>query len=274
MAYSDPYTLRAKQARLDNLNNLSHKEIELKVKNHIDRFPNGTFSKQEIIQTMQVLVSTATKGRDLNFNNILSRDVFLNFVNFVKFVKSFLSKEPSRQSIHEKEAERFLRMSFCNVIRLPRTGQGALYLYENNGNIKVVDGKYVKNNKIKSGLSKSIDFSFDHLDVSYYALHKYTKEGGGNQDNQLMDAENFMCKANRIKNYECRFVAILDGEYYQDKIPDLREKYPNVCISDIEPLKSELDKYCQNSGSQNKSLSAAELLFDEYYKGAMTKKSS
>ncbi len=124
----------------------------------------------------------------------------------------FFAKSPAKQSIHQKLASDYIQkiVGVKNFEQLPSAGKNALYIHGGN----LLFGKQL--NTRKKG--KSIDFEWEFLGKKgkqkCYASHKYTKEGGGAQDNQFKDLQDY---ANSVKDYRngAFFFIIADGEYYQ-----------------------------------------------------------
>ena len=71
--------------------------------------------------------------------------------------------------------------------------------------------------------SKSIDFQWRTGAVTCYAAQKYTREGGGNQDNQFIELETLLRNfLPRINNNVALFT-LVDGPYYTEaKLQHLR----------------------------------------------------
>ena len=151
------------------------------------------------------------------------------------FALSFV-KDPGRQSIHEKVAEQYIsHMQNVKLIKnLPSSGKNAFWI--SNGSIV---SKNPKNN------IKSIDFKIEtKKDNTIWALHKYTNEAGGAQDNQFREAKLFIKEACKQNHKNIVFVAILDGNYYtQNKINQIKKlcQKQNVFILNIEELRQKIE---------------------------------
>lgn len=112
-------------------------------------------------------------------------------------------KDPKKENIAEKSQVKYMSNNIPGIIinRLSTKSKSV----DNDGNI--IDGCNSK--------CKSIDFEI-HGHNNYFGFLKYTEESGGAQDNQFMDAQNFLAHA--LENTdECYFIIILDGGYYQKK---------------------------------------------------------
>ena len=59
----------------------------------------------------------------------------------------------------------------------------------------------------------------------YYFAQKYTSGNGGSQDNQYNDAIYFIECALKNKNRDFGLGLVLDGDYYDDKLSKLKERY-------------------------------------------------
>jgi hypothetical protein len=118
--------------------------------------------------------------------------------------------EPARQGFHEKLAADYIK-KFSNVSNfenLPTSGKNALVVHS---------GLIVPKEESPSNAGKTVDFKWDTDGYKCYASHKYTKDGGGAQDNQYKDLRDFMKNSRQNNDVNIRFFAICDGEYYQHK---------------------------------------------------------
>lgn len=128
------------------------------------------------------------------------------------FFRRCFVKEPSKQNFYQNKAADFIKNidGVENFKTLPQNGSNALYII--NGNIH--KGENLKN---KNQDSKSIDFYWEYNNKKFYASHKYTKEEGGAQDNQYKDIQSFLIDSRDNNLKDTNFVAICDGDYYQNK---------------------------------------------------------
>lgn len=128
-------------------------------------------------------------------------------------VACFFTKDPQKQSIHEKTAAKFIKDNkhVVNFKKLPASGANSLFLH--NG--EIISKK--EHDRLKL-TSKSLDFYWevkvDNEVLKFYATHKYTNEGGGAQDHQYNEIIGFLNNANEVKKPNVFFLAISDGEYY------------------------------------------------------------
>lgn len=118
--------------------------------------------------------------------------------------------EPARQSFHEKLAAGYIKKfpNVSNFENLPNSGKNALVVH---------GGSIIPKKESQSNAGKTVDFEWDTDGYKCYASHKYTKDGGGAQDNQYNDLRDFMENSRQNNNDNIRFFAICDGEYYQHK---------------------------------------------------------
>ncbi len=142
------------------------------------------------------------------------------------------AKDPGKQNIFENLAGEYIEgIEFIsNYRKLPSSGKKAKYIIE--GSILDV---VAKENAKATSETKSIDFYWEYNNKEFYALHKYTREGGGAQDNQYTDAKLFIKHANKSISPRRYFLAIVDGDYYDTWDSEAKS-------SKIENLKKESDK--------------------------------
>lgn len=142
-----------------------------------------------------------------------SRDDVLNKVKTDPMFASWFAKEPRRQSPHEQIAADYLK-AFPEIrcfVRLKQTGGEALYLNR--------DGEIIPKSALQGDRpSKALDFEWKSPSgVRCLASHKYTKEGGGNQDSQFREQRTLLSHfQSRSANNTALFV-ICDGPYYNDE---------------------------------------------------------
>lgn len=128
-------------------------------------------------------------------------------------VACFFTKDPQKQSIHEKTAAKFIKDNkhVVNFKKLPASGANSLFLHDG----EIISKK--EHDRLKL-TSKSLDFYWevkvDNEVLKFYATHKYTNEGGGAQDHQYNEIIGFLNNANEVKKPNVFFLAISDGEYY------------------------------------------------------------
>ena len=108
-----------------------------------------------------------------------------------------------------------------------------------NNSLYLVSGVVIsKSEKDKGGFqskTKTIDFYWKYKGKIFYASHKYTRQGGGSQDNQYKNLKEFIKQANDSNKKDEYFIAIADGEYYQERgrIGNLKDDANNskVCYA-------------------------------------------
>lgn len=131
-------------------------------------------------------------------------------------LKGFFIIHPERQNLHENVFRDFLRSldGVYDVIQLPKSGKNAVH---------IVEQEVRKGEGTKVGFkTKSIDFSFRYSTSNkiFYVFHKYTKQSGGNQDNQKNDVKNAISIASNtgFDNDEIVVFFVCDGEYYEESM--------------------------------------------------------
>ncbi len=158
-------------------------------------------------------------------------------------------KEPNRQNLYEKLAGTYIEsLSMVQNFKfLPSGGKNAKYM---------VSGKMFKGVDLieQAKNTKSIDFQWNVGNWEFYATHKYTKDGGGAQDNQYEDVQTFLNNTRDCNIKNTIFLAICDGEYYlakdsktgdETKIQRLQRLTDNRTsfVMQINELKDFLQKY-------------------------------
>ncbi len=135
--------------------------------------------------------------------------------NDVMFAAHF-AIEPRRQGIHEHAAAEWLEKleGVENFVKLPKSGPLALYITS--------DGEVRKG--MKRAPSKSLDFHWRVGKRHYFASHKYTFEGGGNQDSQFKEMKDLLEKFQKgSASPNIALLVIADGPYYtESKMAELR----------------------------------------------------
>lgn len=131
------------------------------------------------------------------------------------FTASFFVKEPIKQNI----IENFIANHIMNISFVSNFNN----LYS-SVKLFVVDGIIIEERK--DGI-KSIDYSWNIGNKTFYASQKYTSESGGAQDNQFNDIINFLSNASLNKDENIYFVAIVDGNYYNERKINILKKYCN-----------------------------------------------
>lgn len=124
---------------------------------------------------------------------------------------STFAKSANRQRTAEKAQIEYLQtVRGVRIKRLPSSGHNSIRLHEGElvfGNVPRV-----------AGGTKTFDAVSDNHHTIDYIYMKYTCGSGGSQDNQATDAIRFLDQAHEYvttHDDRVRFVAILDGDYYQ-----------------------------------------------------------
>ena len=139
-------------------------------------------------------------------------DAVLQKIQSDPLFAAWFAKEPRRQSPHERIAADYLQGfdEIVNFVRLKQTGNEALYLNR--------DGEILSRSDFQGDRpSKALDFEWESPSgVRCLASHKYTKEGGGNQDSQYREQRTLLSNfQSRSTNNTALFV-ICDGPYYTE----------------------------------------------------------
>ena len=118
------------------------------------------------------------------------------------------AKEPRRTGLHERVAAEWLRQwtSVSEFKILPKSGAKAFYITS--------DGEIRKG--MKNAPSKSLDFYWETGNIKIFAAHKYTKEGGGNQDSQYNEMRQLLRNFQNARDRDKILIVIVDGPYYTD----------------------------------------------------------
>jgi hypothetical protein len=122
-----------------------------------------------------------------------------------KLFAAHFAKDPGRQNLYELTQLEELS-KHCEVKKLSNTGRNALYI--NDSKISSIKDR-----------TKSLDAIINN---TYYATLKYTKDDGGSQDNQKADIVLTLEEAKTCKE---NFAVIVDGTYWQKRLPELKSKY-------------------------------------------------
>jgi hypothetical protein len=124
---------------------------------------------------------------------------------------SFFVKDPIKQNLAEKLQYKMLLKKYPKLIKLPALGINAKYLV--SGRITNVKNK------------KSLDF-YDIENNCYY-ICKYTHECGGAQDQVYSEIQKYIIEINQIQDDKINFKLLLDGNYWVNKIENLKSTITN-----------------------------------------------
>ena len=126
------------------------------------------------------------------------------------FAAHFATK-PNRQGIHEKIAADWLGSlgSVSDFAVLPKSGANALYVTS--------DGEVKRGSDLQAKPSKSLDFRWRTGGATCYAMHKYTRDSGGSQDNQFWEMARLLGQFMRCPDETCILLVIVDGPYYTER---------------------------------------------------------
>ena len=135
---------------------------------------------------------------------IFSKEKIIYEIMNNDIVAALFAKDPSKQNITEKLVTEILHIS-----KLPSQGKNCIRFSET--------GEIV--NTSKPNHTKSADFQINN----WYITQKYTKEEGGAQDNQYNDVIDFLTKG----SISHKVAALVDGDYWDQKKPILKEYFKN-----------------------------------------------
>ena len=129
----------------------------------------------------------------------------------------YFAKNPLKQNICEKT-----QIEYCTIFGVNIRKPDEIVYLNSEGNLT---------NKKSELTTKSIDFIIKLNGEIYYGYAKYTKENGGSQDNQFIDAQLFAEYASKGKD---KFYLLLDGDYYRNK--PIISKSNNLIITTTDEL--------------------------------------
>ena len=123
-----------------------------------------------------------------------------------------LAKEARRQNIHETAAAAHVEAlpHVSDFRKLPSTGPNAKYV---NSDGQILSGEQLAD---APRPSKSLDFQWTTAGITCYAAQKYTKAGGGNQDNQFNEIEQLLRNFQGRTNNGVALIILVDGPYYNE----------------------------------------------------------
>ena len=122
-----------------------------------------------------------------------------------------LAREARRQNIHENAAAAFVETlpHVADFRKLPSVGPNAMYV---NSDGQILSGRQLAG---APRPSKSIDFQWTTEGIACYAAQKYTKAGGGNQDNQFNEIEQQLRNFQGRTNNGVALIVLVDGALLQ-----------------------------------------------------------
>lgn len=129
---------------------------------------------------------------------------------------TYFATEPRRTGVHQKIASEWLEKinEIIDFNVLPSSGENSLKVTS--------DGEVVLVRETRDLPGKSLDFQWKMRNqnndiITCYAMHKYTKEGGGNQDSQFKEMQELMKRYQNNTDPKTALLIIVDGEYYNKK---------------------------------------------------------
>ncbi|MCZ0931737.1 MAG: hypothetical protein OXJ52_01095 [Oligoflexia bacterium] len=138
-----------------------------------------------------------------------NKDLVISEIKRSDIVKAKFAIDPKKQNFYEKKASEWIQ-SIKKIGDFENLPNRALWVI--NG------GVMTKREKEKFGSvaqAKTIDFKWRYAGKIFYASHKYTKVSGGTQGSQYKDLRSFIVEANKSVQRDTFFIAIADGEFYQ-----------------------------------------------------------
>lgn len=179
----------------------------------------------ENVANLKTLVKNKDKNMMEKINNYAKKfDLDPEFIEYeilhdsnILITNQFVV-DPAKQTIDQQTCFEFIKTIpyVKNIKLLPAGGENALY---------IKNGKLGTRNDLDKGNSKSIDLYFEYKNKQYYCALKYTKDNGGAQDNQCDDAEDFLENASKSNDENIRYLAILDGPYYERPYTRVKNEY-------------------------------------------------
>ena len=160
-----------------------------------------------------------------------------------------LAREARRQNVHENAAVEYLKRleNVEGFQKLPSIGNNARYI---NSSGQVVTKLQLGGSRPPS---KSLDFRWRTGTVTCYAAQKYTKEVGGNQDNQFNEVERLLQDYQKRTANDTALFVLVDGPYYtKQKLDQLRSltrnQSPYSYVSSINALQPILNRIANGYG--------------------------
>ena len=123
----------------------------------------------------------------------------------------FFAKDPIKQNIHEYTAVNFIK-KLDGVKDFKKLGTDEMFVI--NGGVLL--GTELKSKQIRPK-TKSVDFYWKYGNTEFFISHKYTKDGGGGQDNQYHDLISYIQECNNSTRKNTTFLVIADGKFYDSK---------------------------------------------------------
>lgn len=165
-------------------------------------------------------------SNDLAGNNVYARQKVMTFCENFGYeymdveqkiyddpmFRAHFAKKPNRTGMHERVAGEYLAQ-FSEITEftiLPKTGQNSIFLTEN--------GDFRLRPELNNISTKSLDFKWQVGNTLCYASHKFTKTGGGHQDNQLDDVNRLLERFRNRHNNHMALFAICDGGFFEDEL--------------------------------------------------------
>ena len=161
-------------------------------------------------------VSTGSLDKKIdNFCNQhdLDRKDVIKEINNSYIVAACFAVNPNKQNLYEKEAAKFISR-IDGVIDFKNLSNNAKCV--SNGG---VSSKQELSDRGEVSTAKTIDFEWTYGGWTFFASHKYTKQSGGTQDTAYKDLQSFIKESAPTTLKKVHFVAIADGDFYQQEDP-------------------------------------------------------
>lgn len=173
-------------------------------------------------------------------------DEIINKISEDGMFAAHFAKEPRRTGFHEKLAAVWIKNNIKNISGfsvLPKGGANALKVTS--------DGNIESETQNKKFPGKSLDFQWRVEEFQFYCSHKYTKEGGGNQDSQYKEVLELMKRFQQCQLSNVVLVVIVDGQYYNasndKRLNELvkleKDRMPKSFAIQIQDLQGVIDQF-------------------------------
>jgi hypothetical protein len=194
----------------------------------------------EEIMNNPLLAEIKIKNFIERFDNIFTFEEVLSEIHNSKIVASQFAKDPAKQNTTESWVADIVK-SNPNIIEfesLPKGGKGSIRIG--------IDGNFIYDVKGQVVATKSVDYKFKLNGDTYYCTQKFTRGKGGAQDNQYKEVQEFLRYGSRVLAPRTYFVAILDGDYFDDskmeELNTLFNQYRNVFATSADLFYVVVDK--------------------------------
>lgn len=187
--------------------------------------------KEERVKNIKYIMDNPTdasskiKNHVERFDGVLEYDEIMARLKTDTVIASFFAKDPAKQNNTEIWVANMIKenISVKNFSILSKGGTDSVRIGV-DGNMIFGDSKELS--------TKSVDFKFEIGNETFLCTQKFTRGRGGSQDNQKKDVIEFLRYGSRVMKDKTVFVAILDGDYFDEKelssINSMFKQYKNV----------------------------------------------